>query len=67
MMKIIKGLIITMYLIVYAYSVYMTSIEPERTIWGWICTVVFLIFAISAIDLINKVSKKESEDENKEG
>ena len=63
-MKILKVLIVIIYAIVYAYSVWMTSIRPEETIWGWICTLVFLI---SSIYLITIFTKNKTQNDDKDG
>ena len=57
MMRLVKGLIITMYLVVYAYSVNKTSIEPEKVIWGYICVLVFLILTIWGLSFFTKNNK----------
>jgi hypothetical protein len=67
--KIIKVLIIMMYAVVYTYSTWMTTMEPEKTIWGWICT---FIFGIGSIWLItnfkdNKNARKEEGNSSEEG
>jgi hypothetical protein len=54
--KIIKVLIIMVYATVYAYSAWMTTIEPERSLWGWICTG---LFAAGAVWLINSFKSKK--------
>ena len=47
------------YFIVYAYAARMTSIEPERTVWGYICALVFAIISIWSISLYLQYDKKK--------
>lgn len=53
-MKILKILLVIIYAIVYIYAVWMTSIEPQKPTWGWICT---LIFGIAAMWGLNRFTK----------
>jgi hypothetical protein len=62
MMKLVKGLILTMYLIVYGYSVHKTMVEPEKVVWGYICVLVCLILAIWALGAFVKSQEKPRED-----
>ena len=64
MMKLVKGLIIIMYLIVYGYSVHKTIVEPGKDVWGWICVVTFLILAIWAIGAFTNNQHKPHDDDN---
>ena len=50
-----------MYFIVYGYSAYMTSVEPEKNVWGYICVLTFAIVAIMGISDFANSSKKNSE------
>lgn len=50
-----------MYFIVYGYSAYMTSVEPEKNVWGYICVLTFGIVAIMAINQFASSSGKNSE------
>jgi hypothetical protein len=47
--------------IVYGYSAYMTTVEPERNVWGYICVITFAIVAIMGISDFANSSKKNSE------
>ena len=53
-MKILRISIVIIYLIVYGYSAFKTSVEPDRLIWGYICTLVFGILAIMGITYFSK-------------
>jgi xanthine/uracil permease len=59
--KILKFLIIIVCVMVYAYSANMTSIEPDKELWGWICTVMFGIIAAIGLHEFTKhdIRKKE--------
>jgi len=60
-MKLLRISIYIMYFIVYGYSAYMTTVEPEKTRWGYICVLTFAIVALMGIsDFVNS-SKKNSE------
>jgi hypothetical protein len=39
----------------------MTSVEPERSIWGYICAFVFGILFIWTVSIFSKYQKKKSE------
>jgi hypothetical protein len=54
--KIIKFLIIMMYVVVYAYSARMTTVKPDEIVWGWICTI---LFGIGAIWLVSNIKDKK--------
>jgi len=58
-MKYVWIFIIIIYLIVYGYSAHMTTIEPERNIWGYICTLVFAILTLIGIHLYSKKTDKD--------
>ena len=64
MTNFVKGLIVTMYLIVYVYSAYHTTTEPERTVWGWLCVVTFLILAIWAIGAFANNQHRPNNEDN---
>ena len=64
-MKYVITLIYIMYIAVYVYSSHMTSVEPDKPLWGYICTFVFGYLAIWSIKLYTKYSeenKKNSEE-----
>jgi hypothetical protein len=61
-MKFVKAIIYLLYLIVYAYSVHMTSVEPEKKLWGYLCGVIFAYLFISIVSIVVKQKKS---DENK--
>ena len=48
-MKVLKVFLVILYLFIYSYSVYKTEVEPQKVIWGYICALVFLIFAVWAV------------------
>ena len=53
-----------MYIAVYAYSAHMTSVEPDRPLWGYICTFIFGYLAVWSVKLYTKYSEeKEKKDE----
>jgi hypothetical protein len=60
-MKLVRALIFLMYFIVYGYSCYMTSVEPERNLWGYICTFVFGILFAMIVLIFTKNQKNKSE------
>jgi 4-hydroxybenzoate polyprenyltransferase len=57
-MKFIKAIIYALYIIVYAYAVWMTSIKPEETFWGYLCTGIFGFLFIWTVSMIIKNSEK---------
>lgn len=59
-MKFLTGVIFVIYVIVYGYSCYMASVEPERQVWGYICAVVFGIVFIWAVSIFTKNQKNKS-------
>lgn len=63
-MKVLRILMFTIYFLVYGYSAYKTTVEPDRAVWGWICALVFGILSIMAIKYFTEKSKKDKE--NKE-
>ena len=65
MMKFVKATIFLMYLIVYVYSCYMTSVEPNKVFWGYICTGVFVVLFIMLVSFFTKNQQNNSEN-NKE-
>lgn len=60
-MKFLTGIIFLLYFIVYGYSVHMTSVEPDRKIWGYICVVVFGIVFTWGISIFTKNQKNNQE------
>jgi len=65
-MKLLRIAIYMIYFIVYGYSAYMTSVEPEKTRWGYICVLTMLIMSIMAINQFANSSKKNSENNDHE-
>ena len=63
-MKFFTGLIFVIYFIVYGYSVHMTSVEPNRNIWGYICTLIFTIIVPWGISIFIKYQNKKPNNEN---
>jgi hypothetical protein len=61
-MKYVKIFIFILYLFVYGYSTYKTSVAPNETIWAYICVFVFpFIFYWLASYFINKPEKKSQD------
>jgi hypothetical protein len=60
-MKILRISIVIIYLIVYGYSVFKTTVEPDNVIWGYICTLVFAILAIMGVSYFAKHNEKKEE------
>ena len=64
-MKLLKAIIYALYIIVYAYAAWMTSLKPEETYWGYICVVIFGFLFIWTVSMIIKnSSKSENKPEN---
>lgn len=61
-MKVMKAIILLMYLISYVYAVHMTSIEPDKVIWGYMCALIFTILSIIGVNAYMKKSEKKNED-----
>ena len=59
-MRIIKIINVVMYFIIYAYSAYKTTVSTD-TIWGWICTYIFVLFAIWGVTNGVKLMKRNNE------
>jgi len=55
-MKCMITLIYIMYIMIYIYSAHMTSVDPENTLWGYICTFVFGFLSVWSINLFTKYS-----------
>ena len=58
-MKYVITLIYIMYIAVYVYSAHMTSVDPDRPIWGYICTFIFTFLSIWSIRLYSGYNKKD--------
>lgn len=63
-MKFVKAMIYALYLFVYGYSTYMTSVEPNNVIWGYICVFVFAYLFIGLISTVVNNQKKNDDSEN---
>lgn len=63
-MKLINAFIYALYLIVYAYSVWKTSVEPDKIIWGYLCVGIFTYLFIKTVKLFTKEKKNINESEN---
>jgi len=61
-MKYVIILIYAFSIIVYGYSVHMTSVEPDNKLWGYICAFLFVIVAIWSVKLYVEYSKKNEKD-----
>ena len=57
-MKFVKAIIYALYLIVYAYAVWKTSVEPDKVIWGYLCTAIFGFLFTWTVTMIVKNSSK---------
>jgi hypothetical protein len=62
-MKIVKAIILLMYLTSYVYAVHMMSIEPDRDVWGYMCVLIFLVLSIAGVNEFSKNSNKENKEE----
>jgi uncharacterized membrane protein (DUF485 family) len=62
-MKVLKAIILLMYLISYVYAVHKTSIEPDKVIWGYMCALIFLILSIMGVSAYVKNVGKEKNKE----
>ena len=62
-MKFCKTIIYALYLIVYAYAVWKTSVKPNEVFWGYLCTAIFGFLFVWTISM---VVKKQGKSENKE-
>ena len=62
-MKVMKAIILLMYLISYVYAVHMTSIEPQNVFWGYMCGFIFMILSIAGVttysNSLTKIKKEE--------
>ena len=63
-MKVFTTLMFIIYFIVYGYACWMTSLEPEKKQWGYICVVVMMIMAIWGISIFAKNQRKNNDEEN---
>ena len=64
-MKFVNAIIYALYLIVYAYAAWKTSVKPEETYWGYLCTVIFGFLFVWTVSLVIKNSNKsENKEEN---
>lgn len=65
MMKVLKAIIFAIYVVDYIYAAYMTSVKPDETYWGYICTGIFAYLFIAMVSFIQKKSEKsENTQEN---
>jgi ABC-type Fe3+ transport system permease subunit len=60
-MKIWKLLIVIFLVLGYAYAAWMTSIDT-RTIWGWVCTLIFGILSLIGIYEFSHQKPKNTEE-----
>jgi quinol-cytochrome oxidoreductase complex cytochrome b subunit len=61
-MRYVKIIIFIMYLIVYGYSAHMTSVQPNETIWPYICLFLFPLIFWRIIAYIISIPEKKSDD-----
>ena len=59
-MKIVKGILFALYVFIYVYAAHKTNVEPDRLIWGYICTGIFGFLFIWLVTIIVK-NQKNSE------
>jgi 4-hydroxybenzoate polyprenyltransferase len=64
-MKFVNAIIYALYLIVYAYAVWMTSVKPEETYWGYLCTAIFGFLFTWTVSIVIKNSNKSENKEEK--
>jgi DMSO reductase anchor subunit len=65
-MKFLTGLIFGILLIIYGFAVHMTSVEPDKVIWGYICTIIFGVVFTWGVAIISKHQGKNKDSENKD-
>jgi len=53
-MKYLKISIYIVCLIIYIYSAYMTTVEPNNKLWGFVCTIVFATVGIMGVHQYSK-------------
>jgi len=58
-MKYLKISIYIACLIIYIYSAYMTTVEPNNILWGFVCTIVFATAAIVGVNQYSKYIDKK--------
>jgi hypothetical protein len=65
-MKYVITLIYILYIIVYGYSTYMTSVEPDNKLWGFLCTFIFGFLSVWGVILYTKyfTEKEKNSEEN---
>jgi len=61
-MKYVKIFIFIIYLIVYGYSAYKTSVAPDESIWAYICVFTFPLIFLWMILYILRSPEKKPED-----
>jgi predicted tellurium resistance membrane protein TerC len=59
-MKILRISIFAIYLLIYGYSAYKTTIEPKVLIWGYICALVFAILSLLGIKFFIENEEKNT-------
>ena len=64
-MKFVNAIIYVLYLIVYAYAVWKTSVEPNKVIWGYLCTAIFGFLFTWTVSIVIKNSNKSENKEEK--
>ena len=62
-MKFVNDIIYALYLIVYAYAAWMTSVKPEETYWGFLCVAIFGFLFTWTVSLVVKNDKKNKNSE----
>jgi hypothetical protein len=60
-MKYVKIIIFIMYLIVYGYSVHMTSVKPDETYWSYICIVAIGYIFMKFVNFILSRPEKKTD------
>ena len=64
-MKFVKAIIYALYLIVYAYAAHKTTVEPDKTYWGFICVFIFgFLFTWTVAIIVKKDKKNQNNEDN---
>jgi len=58
-MRVLRIVMFAMYFLIYGYSMSKTTIEPNRPVWGYICTLVFSILSIWGVVIFMENNKKD--------
>lgn len=64
--NVLTGIIFGALVTIYGFAVHMTSVEPDKSIWGYICTVIFGIVFWWGISIFVKHQPKNKNENNQE-